>query len=108
MYFLDPSLQIPINHSWSMIVAGVVVTSLNNTTVMPPTSPPPHRCSIFTAPSLLSSPSSQPITADYSQRSSALNTDCLHTWVRTEDHGTTPMVDTPEEMCGLLSIKIIN
>ena len=40
MYFLDPSLQIPINHVWSMIVAGVVVsvvTSLNNTTVMPPT-----------------------------------------------------------------------
>ena len=52
MYILDPSLQIPINHSWSLIVAGVVVTSLNNTTVMPPTSPPPHRCSIFTSSQL--------------------------------------------------------
>ena len=37
MYFLDPSLQIPINHGWSLIVAGVVVTGLNNTIVMPPT-----------------------------------------------------------------------
>ena len=37
MYFLDPSLQIPINHGWSLIVAMVVVTGLNNTTVMPPT-----------------------------------------------------------------------
>ena len=36
MYILDPSLQIPINHGWSLIVAGVVVTGLNNI-VMPPT-----------------------------------------------------------------------
>ena len=101
MYFLDPSLQIPINHGWSLIVAMVVVTGLNNTLVMPPTlsiTQVQHLpCSLA-----IPSPCSQPITADYSQRSS----DSLHTWLGMG--WTTPMVGTPEEMCGLLSIKIIN
>ena len=109
MYFLDPSLQTPINHSWSTIVAGVVVTSLNNTTVMPPTlSTSTQVQHLHSSLAALQPQFSANYGGLFTKKLSTEHTDCLHTWVRTEDHGTTPMVDTPEEMCGLLSIKIIN
>ena len=106
MYFLDPSLQIPINHGWSLIVAMVVVTGLNNTIVMPPTL---SITQVQHLPCSLAAPQPQ-FSANYgglfTKKLSTEHTDGLHTWLGMG--WTTPMVDTPEEMCGLLSIKIIN
>ena len=83
MYFLDPSLQIPINHGWSLIVAMVVVTGLNNTIVMPPTL---SITQVQHLPCSLAAPQPQ-FSANYgglfTKKLSTEHTDCLHTWVRT-------------------------